>query len=408
MALSDIYQKASLVQIPSGYKSGTLYSVVPNTSSGDFTVTGDPQGKATRVNKDGLIESVAADVPRLNYDFSNPQDPHLLLEPERSNLIVRSEEFNLWGDTGVTVTENATTAPTGTQTADLLTSTAVNWRRSINFAISNEAVYSFSCFVKKHTTTNNIRFELYKGTSASLLDFEFTTKTITASDTSLTNLKVENYTNDWYRVSCKFTANGTNFICYAYPSQGYSSSGSAYFWGAQLEAGSYPTSYIPTSGSAVTRTADNAHLLNQTLITDYPFTVYTNAKIDAVSNSIFSLNNTSNSSYYLVFSLLGGSQVAVFRRNPSASSSDFWNFSYTVGDTIKVAVAFISATAYKLYINGTEIADRTSGTSIPFNHDDISLGQFRITGDTGTRNSVNEFMLFNEALTDAELITLTT
>ena len=110
----------------------------------------------------------------------------------------------------------------------------------------------------------------------------------------------------------------------------------------------------------------------------------------------------------MVFSLLSSSQVAVFRRNPSASSSDFWNFSYTVGDTIKVAVAFISATAYKLYINGTEIADRTSGTSIPFNHDDISLGQFTITGDTGTRNSVNEFMLFNEALTDAELITLTT
>ena len=42
MALSDIYQKASLVQIPSGYKSGTLYSVVPNTADGDFTVTGDP------------------------------------------------------------------------------------------------------------------------------------------------------------------------------------------------------------------------------------------------------------------------------------------------------------------------------------------------------------------------------
>jgi hypothetical protein len=75
MALSDIYQKASLVQIPSGYKSGTLYSVVPNTSAGDFTVTGDPEGEATRVNKYGLIESVAADVPRLNYDPSNPTAP---------------------------------------------------------------------------------------------------------------------------------------------------------------------------------------------------------------------------------------------------------------------------------------------------------------------------------------------
>jgi hypothetical protein len=73
----SLYQKASLVQIPSGYKASAdkLYSVVPSNGDGDFTISTDAD--ATRINKDGLIESVATDQARLNYDLTNPQDPHL-------------------------------------------------------------------------------------------------------------------------------------------------------------------------------------------------------------------------------------------------------------------------------------------------------------------------------------------
>ena len=121
-----INDKATLVQIPSGYKSGTLYSVVPNTADGDFTVTGDPQGEATRVNKDGLIESVAADVPRLNYDFIDgvvQPDPHLLLEPERTNSLTYSEDFtgsNWFIQNSASLTPNNVVAPDGTLTASTL------------------------------------------------------------------------------------------------------------------------------------------------------------------------------------------------------------------------------------------------------------------------------------------------
>ena len=75
MALADIYQKPRLVQIPSGYKAADdkLYSVVPSNGTGDFTV--DSDADATRVNKDGLIESVVADQARFDYNPTNPQDP---------------------------------------------------------------------------------------------------------------------------------------------------------------------------------------------------------------------------------------------------------------------------------------------------------------------------------------------
>ncbi len=93
MALADIYQKATLVQIPSGYKAADaeLYSVVPNTTAGDFTVSVDAD--ATRVNKDGLVESVLANQARLDYNPTNPQDPTLLLEPQRTNDTTHSEDF---------------------------------------------------------------------------------------------------------------------------------------------------------------------------------------------------------------------------------------------------------------------------------------------------------------------------
>jgi hypothetical protein len=408
-----IYDKASLVQIPSGYKSGTLYSVVPNTADGDFTVTGDPEGEATRVNKDGLIETVAADVPRLNYPLLDGvvQDcPTLLLEPTRANSLSRSEEFNLWGDTGVTVTANATIAPRGAQTADLLTSSANNWRRSQAVTIANGSVYSFSCFVKKHTTTNKIRFELYKGSNASNLDFVFSTETLSASDASLTDLKVENYPNDWYRVSCKFTANGTNAIVYLYPSQGYGSSGSAYFWGAQLEAGDYPTSYIPTSGSAVTRTADTCNIANYTnLPTDYPLTVYWKGQVKEFngSNCAFSIYKDGATGEFLAVSFQSSSLILVRRAFGGSDDIDFISHSYSLGDVLKIGIKFTSATTFNLFIDGLEIYEETSGVSKTWDFNSVLIGQLRVAADTGNRNPCDALMLFNEALSDSELETIT-
>jgi|13_taG_2_1085334.scaffolds.fasta_scaffold11404_2 hypothetical protein len=416
----SIYDKATLVQIPSGYKASgaKLYSVLPANGDGDFTVSADAD--ATRVNSDGLIESTAANQARLSRNFIDgvvQPDPFLLLEPSRTNVITRSEEFNLWGDTGVTVTANDTIAPTGAQTADLLTSSANNWRRSFVYGVSNGTVYSFSCFVKKHTTTDNIRFELYRGANASNLDFEFSTETLSASDANLTNLKVENYPNDWYRVSCKFTANGTSAIVYAYPSQGYGSSGSAYYWGAQVEAGSYATSYIPTSGSSVTRTADTCKKINfADMPTDYPFTAFWQGRIDDYDSSgftsqvPFSLAATGTFNCYFGLNFYSTSQLTLRRRNDS-DNSVFVSFTSDKDTTYKIAICFISATATKIYINGTEVLDSTSLTSVPYigadTPDSVLIGQLRDNTDTGKRNSCDQFILFNEALSNSELETIT-
>ena len=120
----SIYDKASLIQIPSGYKAGKLYSVIPNSGAGDFTHTRN--GTATRVNSQGLIETVNANVPRLDYPFIDGvvQDcPHLLLEPQRTNSLTYSEDFTnaVYSKQGTSsITSNTTTAPDGSLTADTL------------------------------------------------------------------------------------------------------------------------------------------------------------------------------------------------------------------------------------------------------------------------------------------------
>ena len=88
------YDSAGLAMIPSGYKASKVYSLIPNSSDGDFDFA--RSSSATRVNKDGLIETVATNVPRLDYPLIDGvvQDtPSLLLEPQRINRIAHSEDF---------------------------------------------------------------------------------------------------------------------------------------------------------------------------------------------------------------------------------------------------------------------------------------------------------------------------
>jgi hypothetical protein len=79
-----LFDDASLVVTPNGYKAGTLYSIKPTSGAGDMTVV--RATTATRVNSAGLIESMANNVPRL--DYLNASCPSLLVEPQRTNLVL--------------------------------------------------------------------------------------------------------------------------------------------------------------------------------------------------------------------------------------------------------------------------------------------------------------------------------
>jgi len=415
MALADIYQKATLVQIPSGYKAADaeLYSVVPNTTVGDFTVS--VAADATRVNKDGLIESVAANQARLDYDPSNPQDPTLLLEPIRRNLIDRSEEFNLWSDAGVTVTPNATIAPNGTQSADKLVSSANNWRRSKSFTAVSGIKYTVSVFAKLDTTTSTTKtqIEIFKGASGFTVDFDLPNKLITG--TGFENPFIEEYPNGWYRIGGTYTADGTTNIFYVYPSEGYSVSGTMFFWGAQLEdngAGgnaTYPSSYIPTSGSAVTRTQDRCISGgNDALFNDSEGVLFADLEAlgDGTTARKISLSDGSTDFVTIEFTTVAG----VIAFSAGSTNNTFFSSVAVSGQTPKnrnkIAIKYKSGNT-DCFINGTKVLTRTEA----FTLSGLDRVNFENRATSGSQNmfaKIHQLMVFNEALTDAELITLTT
>ena len=406
-----INEKASLVQIPSGYKSGTLYSVVPNTSAGDFIVTGDPQGEATRVNKDGLIETVAADVPRLNYDPSNPQDPHLLLEPERTNIAQNSNELNTgWAHSECTLTPNQAVAPDGSNTGSFVERTSTvqaRVERGINLTDQN---YTWSCFVKK----GNQRYafiSVYLNTSEVTVDtiFDFDTGSIVFSSSAVIANSVVEYSNGWYRLTTTFDALASQT---AFVKVGSTSSTTVfstgnvgdtiYVWGAQLEVGSYPTSYIPTT-IAVTRTVDTCEkssvasgIIGQTEgVIFLDFENY--GQIGTSYSGYFKIQSNGNNDRVTIQGD-GSTLNRLILVVNDGSSTFFQPRTIIPSGRNKVAIRYKSGLVAS-FINGAKID--TSVTSFSFSNtlNTIQLQQ---------PNKVYQAMVFNEALTDSELITLTT
>ena len=148
----QLLDNASLITIPSGYKSGVVYSQVPTSGLGDLDFT--RASTATRINSSSLIESVASGVPRLTYPIGGGC-PSLLLEPQRTNILQRSEQFDnaYWEKYRCDIGINAQISPSGIQNAETITSsvgeTIIPAITTSGLTFSGNTRYSTSLFVKK-------------------------------------------------------------------------------------------------------------------------------------------------------------------------------------------------------------------------------------------------------------------
>jgi len=150
-----LLDKTSLCITPNAYKESVLYSVVPNTTLGDMTVV--RATTATRVNSAGLIEGVGVNVPRI--DYTNGSCPSLLVEPQRTNLLTYSEQFDNadWNKVRASVTANTTISPNGIQNADTFASSSgqtIFPALTRNPTFLGNTLYSLSIFAKVLGNTN--------------------------------------------------------------------------------------------------------------------------------------------------------------------------------------------------------------------------------------------------------------
>ena len=268
--MSGLFNEASLVLVPSGYKAGKVYSEVPTNGDGDLTFT--RASSATRVNSDGEIEVVGSGVPRL--DYSQGSCPSLLLEPQRTNTILRSQDLSnaSWTKTNVTITQNAITSPIESFNSDAIvensgTNTVFGFHAASRpSGLTIGTTYSLSFFAKK-ITRDWCYFDDFNAfqTPRVLVFFNLANGTVGTSQIGVLNPKMENYGNGWYRCSFQFVASSTLIdyrIASATSDNTVSYSGtigqeSISVTACQFETGTYITSYIPTTSTAVTRVSDS-------------------------------------------------------------------------------------------------------------------------------------------------------
>jgi hypothetical protein len=181
---------------------------------------------------------------RFDHNPTTGESLGLLIEEQRTNLLTYSEQFNTgsWVASGSTIYSNYAIAPDANLTADRLYMANNSQTPYQLFNFANGVTYTFSCYVKRTWSTNQV-FRLAKFQTAQALSSDFTA------------------TSDWQRFTFTIVGNGDALSSSVYFSVGSSgASADILIWGAQLEVGSFATSYIATTSASATRTADVASM----------------------------------------------------------------------------------------------------------------------------------------------------
>ena len=411
----------SLLIVPYRSKTGKLYSQIPTSGAGDFTVT--RATTATRLNSAGLIESVASGIPRLDYYTSGGTAgcPALLVEPSGTNLALQSEAWNVspWaatsGGQGSTVSGNVTTSPDGTTNADKLIEAAVTGTHFClqNLTLTSGTTYTTSFFAKASETTLG-RFRMSGSGAYWDIDFNLTAGTVTGG----TNPFIQNYGNGWYRIGGTFTANqaSNNFILSLRDASGntsYTGNGTNGFfvWGAQLEAGSVATSYIPTTTAAVTRNADVISVSGAV-----------SGSIGQTEGTMYAEVDVRNLGYNGVIAIIQTNDWVADSIQIQKVLGNVWRFTIRVASAIilnidagaitagiyKVALAYSTASSGTvLAVNGSIISTQTA-SSIPACNS-LVLGARNQTGTFSIHlnDRIRAAALYTTRLTNAELAALT-
>jgi hypothetical protein len=320
---------------------------------------------ATRINSSGYVETVAADTPRFDFDAVTLACKGLLIEETRTNLATNSEDFSAWTSiTGATTVSSTETSPANTANATSMYATSVGGRYSLVVTFTGDGVKTISVFLKKGTS-ERIRIAIRDVTAGSTLgggqiDWAGTVPTVTTFAGTNTVFDPVALPNGWYRFAFSVNsiiAANTNQL-WIYPSTLVANS-TVTAWGYQAENATFPTSYIPTAGTTVTRNADVATM------TGTNFSDWYNATEGTVVAS-FVINGFDPATQDRVLTITDGVNAELDIRQTTASALSFVVAGGVSGSAAIVTASGISAgTLYKVagaYKNNDIAAAANAGT----------------------------------------------
>jgi len=368
----------------------------------DYIETGASTVKA------GILETT----PRLDYS-GGATEPSLLLEPSRTNLIGHSEYFgdSSWIKSASTITNNALTSPQGSNNASYLTDDTANNFHGLYTIKNVSSDFTCSIFVKYDNKQFVSFLSNNNGASDRYAYFDLINKTTHTISSGLT-ASVEDVGNGWLRLSVMGVSSANGYYWWniaasnsttAYVGDG---TGRVGIYGAQLEEGSYPTSYIPTYGSSATREADFATKTGiSDLIGQTQGSFFAEFKIENLENlttrRLLTLSN-GNSNTRIVIYLNSLNKISIYIVDGGVAQWDYTGTILTAG-TYKIAVGY-ATNDFVLYVNGSLESTDSAGSVPATNRIDIGSQ----LGSNVGEQPIKQLSVFKTRLTNVELATLTT
>jgi hypothetical protein len=374
-----------------------------------------------------VLQTAVSDVPRFDHNPTTCESLGLMVEEQRTNLLLRSAEFNdaTWEKSAVTVTANSVTSPDGTSSADTLDDglTANFHHVSQTVTTTASAAYTFSAYFKNvdrryvilsvYSTSTSV---LYAAASFDLQNGVLASSGASGTGYAVTSTSITSVGNGWYRCSVSITngsASAANTISIAgsdtgtlgsYGLASYTgSSKTFYVYGAQLEAGSFATSYIPTTSATVTRSADVAQVSTQafpysqtegTLVAQFSMFSATGAATRAIT---IASDGTSANRIYLNVSTTGVPNYLVVSSTATQASI---NATEITSNSINRFAAAYKTNDFASCLNGGTVGTDTLGSS-PTGVFRLDLGNF--VGGNQINGHIRQITYIPRRLTNAEL-----
>ena len=351
-------------------------------ASGDFNVT--RATSATRVNANGLIESVASGIPRLDYPLGGGC-PALLVEPAATNLALHSRDLTnaVWSGTTVTTTKNAVGADGTASGATTITATAASGTVLQALAHASQSRI-FSAYIRRVSGTGTIQLTTNGGTN-------WDTVTITSGYTQVASV-------------ARTVASGTVGIRLAVSGDVIEVDYT------QGEVGPVATSVIPTTTTSVTRNADVISLSGAVsgCIGQTEGTIY--AEVDlrnlnsGVFRRVFSLHDTTTSNVIQVFTSDSSSLLTASVITSGISQASITTASAVTG-VAKIAIGY-ALNNVAFFVNGLQVGATDTSATIPA-CSAINIGA-SAAGGSFFNDRIRSVALYTTRLTNQELATLTT
>ena len=380
----------SLLNIPYRFKGSKLYSQIPDSGLGDFVVsrtTTPTANLATRVNASGFIETVADNVPRLDYPLGGIANgcPALLVEPSAQNLALHSRDLTnvVWVATNITPVKNAVGADNVASGATTLTATAANATilQSLTHASQSRI---FSAYVRRVTGTGTIEMTTNGGTT-------WTAVTITSSYTRVA-CAPQTVTNG--AVGFRIVTSGDVIVVDF----------------CQGEVGPVATSAIPTTIQAITR---GVEVINKTgvssLIGQTEGTIYAEVDMTSQTSQRTLMTISDGTATNRIRLRLTTATNLEMERSVSGSSNATLNATVPASGVYRVAFGYnASASGFVIYVNGLLAGTIAAATPTFTNQlNSVDLGS-NIGAVPFLRDRIRAFVLYPDRLSNSELATLTT